>query len=162
MYELWWAGDVGVVSLQKNKQYHFVTATSLQMMGLNTCWFGVLSTFNSFAFFSNEKRQSTGAGVTTFSGYIYQWDDYTLEVLVTKGLLKAVPSYMSFRCWSEYWKALNHHELVLGVTCKTWIEQEPSAHPSNHVLMWIQFSCCSLACSWLFAIFVSFLAHLVT
>jgi len=51
---------------------------------------------------------------------------------------KQCPSYMSFRCWSELWKALNHHELVLGVTCKTSIEQKPSAHPSKHVA-WIQF-----------------------
>ena len=51
---------------------------------------------------------------------------------------KQCPSYMSFRCWSEFWKVLNHHELVLGVTCKTSIEQKPSAHPSKHVT-WIQF-----------------------
>lgn len=97
-----------------------------------------LSAFNSLDPFLLWGASIHGRWCYNLSQAIYQWDDYTLKLLVTKELLKAVPSYMSFRCWSEFWKVLNHHELVLDVTCKTSIEQKPSAHPSKHVT-WIQF-----------------------
>ena len=97
-----------------------------------------LSAFNSLDPFLLWGASIHGRWCYNLSQAIYQWDDYTLKLLVTKELLKAVPSYMSFRCWSEFWKVLNHHELVLGVTCKTSIGQKPSAHPSKHVT-WIQF-----------------------
>jgi hypothetical protein len=65
------------------------------------CWFGVIFYLAamSFSLMRSVNWLNSRVLLLQLSQAIYQWDDHTLKVLVTKELLKVVPSYMSFRLW---------------------------------------------------------------